>query len=79
MPAMLFSLIDGVLGQVTGEQAETALRTLAPGPDGTRRYREAYPAAGPEELYELVNADWLTGSGPNRRPRRRVPRGGPGS
>ena len=46
MPAMPFSLIDGVLGQVTGEQAETALRTLAPGPDGTRRYREAYPAAG---------------------------------
>ena len=55
----LFSLIGGVLGQVTEEQAETALRTLAPGPDGARRYREAYPAAGPEELYELVNADWL--------------------
>jgi para-nitrobenzyl esterase len=55
----LFSLIDGVLGQVTEEQAETALRILAPGPDGARRYREAFPAAGPEELYELVNADWL--------------------
>jgi para-nitrobenzyl esterase len=55
----LFSVIDGVLGQVTEEQAETALRTLAPGPDGARRYREAFPAAGPEELYELVNADWL--------------------
>jgi para-nitrobenzyl esterase len=55
----LFSLIDGVLGQVTEEQAEISLRTLAPGPDGARRYREAFPAAGPEELYELVNADWL--------------------
>jgi len=55
----LFSLIDGVLGQVTEEQAETALHTLAPGGDGARRYREAFPAAGPEELYELVNADWL--------------------
>ena len=55
----LFSLIDGVLGQVTGEQADTALRALAPGPDGARRYREAFPAAGPEELYELVSADWL--------------------
>ena len=55
----LFSLIDGVLGQVPGEHAGTALRTLAPGPDGARRYREAFPAAGPEELYELVNADWL--------------------
>ena len=55
----LFSLIDGVLGQVTAEQADVAFRTLAPGPDGARRYREAFPAAGPEELYELVNADWL--------------------
>ena len=55
----MFSLIDGVLGQVTEEQAETALHALAPGPDGARRYREAFPAAGPEELYELVNADWL--------------------
>ncbi len=55
----LFSLIDGVLGQVTHEQTETALRTLAPGPDGARRYREAFPGAADEELYELVNADWL--------------------
>ncbi|MDH2429168.1 carboxylesterase family protein [Sphaerisporangium sp. TRM90804] len=55
----LFSLIDGVLGQVTHEQTETALRTLAPGPDGARRYRETFPAAADEELYELVNGDWL--------------------
>jgi para-nitrobenzyl esterase len=55
----LFSLIDGVLGQVTHEQAETALQLLAPDPDGARRYREAFPAAADEELYELVNADWL--------------------
>ncbi|MGW4471155.1 carboxylesterase/lipase family protein [Nonomuraea sp. NPDC004354] len=55
----LFSLIDGVLGQVTHEQTETALHMLAPGPDGARRYREAFPAAADEELYELVNADWL--------------------
>ncbi|MGS0687482.1 carboxylesterase/lipase family protein [Nakamurella sp. GG22] len=55
----LFSLIDGVLGQVTEEQAESALRSFAPGADGARRYREAFPAAGPEELYELVNGDWL--------------------
>ena len=32
---------------------------FAPGPDGSRRYREAYPDAGPEELYELVHSDWL--------------------
>ena len=55
----LFSLIDGVLGQVTEEQAETALGTLAPGPDGAARYRAAFPAADPEELYGLVNSDWL--------------------
>ena len=55
----LFSLIDGVLGQVTEEQAETALRILAPGPDGANRYRGAFPNAEAEELYELVNADWL--------------------
>ncbi|MFB9234106.1 carboxylesterase/lipase family protein [Plantactinospora siamensis] len=55
----LFSLLDGVLGRVTREQADTALRMLAPGPDGARRYRAAFPGAGGEELYELVNADWL--------------------
>ncbi|MFC7304297.1 carboxylesterase/lipase family protein [Streptomyces monticola] len=55
----LFSLIDGLLGQVTQEQTTTALRALAPGPDGERRYRDAFPAASPEELYELVHADWL--------------------
>jgi para-nitrobenzyl esterase len=55
----LFSLIDGVLGQVTQVQTETALHLLAPDPDGARRYREVFPAAADEELYELVNADWL--------------------
>ena len=55
----LFSLIDGVLGQVTHVQTEAALHMLAPDPDGARRYREAFPAAADEELYELVNADWL--------------------
>ncbi len=55
----LFSLLDGVLGQVTPEQTGTALRMLAPGPDGARRYREAFPDATDEQLYELVNADWL--------------------
>lgn len=55
----LFSLIDGVLGAVTPERTETALRLLAPGPDGARRYREAFGDAADEELYELVNGDWL--------------------
>ncbi|MFC4586949.1 carboxylesterase/lipase family protein [Sphaerisporangium corydalis] len=55
----LFTVIRGMLGEVTEEQAENALRLFAPGPDGARRYRDAFPAAGPEELYELVHSDWL--------------------
>jgi para-nitrobenzyl esterase len=55
----LFNAIEGVLGQVTPEQAATALEFLAPGPDGPRGYRDAFPAAGPDELHELVNSDWL--------------------
>ncbi len=55
----LFTVIDGLIGQVTEEQAASALDALAPGPDGARRYRDGFPAAGPDELYELVNSDWL--------------------
>ncbi|WP_433046559.1 carboxylesterase/lipase family protein [Dactylosporangium sp. CS-033363] len=55
----LFSALTGVLGQVTPDQAAEALRLFAPGPDGERRYREAYPSAGAEELFELVLSDWL--------------------
>jgi para-nitrobenzyl esterase len=54
----LFTALDGRLGTVTSEQAGTALDLLAPGVDGARRYREGFPAAGPDELYELVNSDW---------------------
>ena len=55
----LFTAIGGLLGAVSEEQAAKALDVLAPGPDGARRYRDAYPAAGPEQLYELVHSDWL--------------------
>ncbi|MEU1408158.1 carboxylesterase family protein [Streptomyces sp. NPDC005728] len=55
----LLTALDGVLGQVTQEQAATALRVFAPGPEGARRYRDGFPAAGPDELYELVHSDWL--------------------
>ncbi|MFE6748836.1 carboxylesterase/lipase family protein [Kitasatospora purpeofusca] len=55
----LLNLLDGLLGQVTREQADTALRTLAPGPDGAARYRAALPSASPEELHERVHSDWL--------------------
>jgi para-nitrobenzyl esterase len=55
----LFTAISGLLGEVSEEQAADALRVFAPGPDGARRYREAFPEAGPNELYELVHSDWL--------------------
>ncbi|MGW2418885.1 carboxylesterase/lipase family protein [Streptomyces sp. NPDC001709] len=55
----LFTALEGALGQVTQEQAATALEVFAPGPDGPHRYRTGFPAAGPEELYELVHSDWL--------------------
>lgn len=55
----LFTALDGMLGQVTPEQAASALEVFAPGPDGARRYHDGFPGAGPDELYELVNSDWL--------------------
>ncbi|MGW6979274.1 carboxylesterase/lipase family protein [Streptomyces sp. NPDC054932] len=55
----LLAALDGLLGQVTPEQAETALRVFGPGRDAAHRYRDAFPTAGPDELYELVNSDWL--------------------
>lgn len=50
----LFTAIEGM-----ATTARTALEVLAPGPDGARRYREGFPGASEEELYELVNSDWL--------------------
>ncbi|WP_245757615.1 carboxylesterase/lipase family protein [Amycolatopsis xylanica] len=38
------------------EDGSAELEFLAPDP---RRYRESFPGAGPEELRELVNSDWL--------------------
>jgi para-nitrobenzyl esterase len=55
----LFTALDGRLGQVTEAEATAALEALGPGPGGAGRYRDGFPAAGPDELYELVNSDWL--------------------
>lgn len=53
----LFVARAGLLGQVTAEQTEEALRTFAPGePD---EYRTSYPEATTEELYDLVVSDAL--------------------
>jgi para-nitrobenzyl esterase len=53
----LFALMDGTLGQVTEEQAATALSLFAPGPDGVSQYRAA--GGGPDQLYDQVHSDWL--------------------
>lgn len=53
----ILTMIDGMLGAVTDSQAATALDVFAP--DGGRRYRELFPEAGPDELYDLVCSDWL--------------------
>ncbi|MFC8124177.1 carboxylesterase/lipase family protein [Streptomyces sp. NPDC057302] len=55
----LLTALDGLLGEVTRELAETALHVFGPGPDGARRYRDGFPEAGPDELHELVQSDFL--------------------
>ncbi|WP_394618089.1 carboxylesterase/lipase family protein [Lentzea sp. JNUCC 0626] len=47
----LLSVLDGLIGQVTASQAAQAVEVFAPG--------LAYPALGPEELFETVCSDWL--------------------
>ncbi|MCP2245493.1 carboxylesterase/lipase family protein [Lentzea aerocolonigenes] len=47
----LLSVLEGLVGSVTPEQASAALEVFAPG--------LTYPSAEPEELFELVCSDWL--------------------
>jgi para-nitrobenzyl esterase len=47
----LLSVLEGLVGSVTPEQAATAVEVFAPGLD--------YPDLAPEELFELVCSDWL--------------------
>ena len=55
----LFTELGGLRGTITGEIAGHALRGLAGGEAGEAAYREAYPDASAETLFELVNSDWL--------------------
>ncbi|MFI1583314.1 carboxylesterase/lipase family protein [Embleya sp. NPDC020630] len=55
----LLTVLDGLLGEVTEDQAATALDVFGPERDAARRYRAGYPHASPEELYELVRSDRL--------------------
>ncbi|MET9026450.1 carboxylesterase family protein [Nocardia sp. NPDC004168] len=55
-----YSLFNARRGtEMTDEQATAALERLAPVSDSSGGYRAAYPEAAPEQLYELVNSDWL--------------------
>ena len=51
--------MSGQRGKITDEAASDALRGLAGGRQGEAAYREAYPGADAETLFELVNSDWL--------------------
>ncbi|GAB7109243.1 carboxylesterase family protein [Streptomyces phaeofaciens JCM 4814] len=56
----LFLVLGGLADKVTEKQAADALRLFAPdGEAGERAYRRAYPDAGPAELFERVQSDWL--------------------
>jgi para-nitrobenzyl esterase len=55
----LFLAIGGLLGTVSEAQAAHALRVFGPVPGGERAYRDAYPDASAEQLFELVQSDWL--------------------
>ena len=64
----LFALIDGTLGQITEAQAAAALNLFATGQDGVAQYRVV--GGGPEELYDQVHSDWLSGCRRSTWPRR---------
>jgi para-nitrobenzyl esterase len=50
---------NGGPNAVTAEEADTALNSLPPIPDGAQAYRAAYPRANHAELYEVVCSDFV--------------------
>ncbi|MBP5938814.1 carboxylesterase/lipase family protein [Streptomyces acidiscabies] len=57
----LFTVMGNLLGRITEDQATAALRMYAPGggEPGERAYREAFPDATAQDLFERVQSDWL--------------------
>jgi para-nitrobenzyl esterase len=55
----LFLVNRGMLGRVTDADAEWALSAFGPGGDPVTSVRATYPQAGAEELFTLVQSDWL--------------------
>jgi para-nitrobenzyl esterase len=54
-----FLFLGGLFGTITEERAAEALRLFGPAENGERVYRAAFPDASAEELFELVQTDWL--------------------
>ena len=52
----LFVALAGMIGKVTDAMAAQALDVFAPSPQA---YRDAFPDASGERLFELVQSDWL--------------------
>jgi para-nitrobenzyl esterase len=50
---------SGRLGQLTGDDADTALGYFAPAPDGAAGYRKVYAGLDPGGLFEVAFSDWL--------------------
>jgi len=57
----LFTVLGNLLARITDDQATAALRAYAPGggESGERAYREAFPDATAQDLFERVQSDWL--------------------
>jgi para-nitrobenzyl esterase len=55
----LFLVRMGLLGRITDADADWALQTFGPGDDPGPAVRAAYPQATAEELFTLVQSDWL--------------------
>ncbi|MFJ9565301.1 carboxylesterase/lipase family protein [Streptomyces fuscichromogenes] len=55
----LFLLLGGLLGRVDDGLASSAMGLFGPGPDAGQAYRTAFPQASAEQLFELVQSDWL--------------------
>jgi len=55
----LFIAAQGRLGKISDAETSTLLDHFAPAPDGPAGYRDAYPKADANQLFEVVFSDWL--------------------
>lgn len=55
----LFTLVSGLLGRVDDTLAAELLTAFGPGTDPEATYREAFPDATAEQLFEYVQSDYL--------------------